>query len=79
MDLGRTAGSVAGVVLCVLGALWFLPGAALIEVCPILCFAECECVSGGSAVWEAAGAVVFLIGIAALAFSGIRAPKRKGA
>ncbi len=52
-----------------MGLLWFLQGAAIIQVCPVLCFADCECLAGGSIVWEAAGALAFIMG-AGIAFYG---------
>jgi hypothetical protein len=64
MKLKQIAFALAGAIVALLGALWFLQGAAIIQVCPVLCFADCECVSGGSAFWEAAGAVAFIIGVA---------------
>jgi len=52
-----------GTIVILLGVLWFLQGAAIIQVCPILCFAECECIKGGSLMWEIIGPMVFFIGI----------------
>ncbi len=60
---------LAGVVISLLGLIWFLQGAGFLELCPILCFADCECVSGGSAFWAVAGAIAFVIGLAAVAFA----------
>ncbi|VVB99278.1 Uncharacterised protein [uncultured archaeon] len=73
MDLKRIALLIFGAALALLGALWFMQGAAIIQVCPILCFADCECVSGGSLFWGAAGIVAFTAGAALLAWnSGTR-------
>ncbi len=54
--------AVIGVVITLLGILWLLQGTGVLQVCPILCFADCECVRGGSAFWEAAGLIAFIIG-----------------
>ena len=45
-----------------LGAFWFLQGMGIINVCPILCFADCACIEGGSQFWSMVGAAVFLFG-----------------
>jgi uncharacterized BrkB/YihY/UPF0761 family membrane protein len=62
---------VVGVVAMLLGLLWFLQGTAIIQMCPILCFANCECLTGGSLLWEIIGLVVFFIGIIIIYF-GLR-------
>lgn len=62
MDLKRIVGAVVGVVLAMLGLLWFLQGTGLVRICPVLCFADCECVEGGSLFWMVAGAIAFAIG-----------------
>jgi hypothetical protein len=50
-------GVLAGAAIVTPGPLWFLQGAAIIEMRPILCVADCEPVVGGSPFWAAAGAV----------------------
>ena len=60
----RLVASLIGAIAMLSGLLWFLQGAAIVQVCPILCFADCECLAGGSVVWEAAGAIAFMIGVA---------------
>jgi len=62
MDVKRIVGAVVGLVLAMLGLLWFLQGTGLVRLCPVLCFADCECVEGGSLFWAVAGAVTFAIG-----------------
>ena len=52
-----------GMIGVSLGVLWFLQGADLIRIKPILCFADCAYVTGGSKFWEAIGALVFIVGI----------------
>jgi len=63
MKLKRLAAAVVGVIALFLGLLWFLQGAGILELCPVLCFADCECITGGSQFWEAAGAITFIAGI----------------
>lgn len=60
---------LAGVIVALLGFLWFLQGAGIIQVCPVLCFMDCECVTGGSLFWEVAGAIAFIIGIVIIGLS----------
>jgi hypothetical protein len=55
--------SSIGVVFALLGLLWFLQGADVLHVQPILCVADCEPVIGGSTTWLIAGALAMLVGI----------------
>ncbi len=52
-----------GVIMALLGLLWFLQGAGIIHLRPILCFANCEPITGKSPLWQAIGAIAFLSGI----------------
>ncbi len=52
-----------GIVLTSLGVLWTLQGADLITIKPILCFANCEPLVGGSSTWLAVGLVCIVIGL----------------
>ena len=63
MDLKRVIGAIVGIVLAMLGLLWFLQGTGLVRMCPVLCLADCECVTGGSLFWEIGGAITFTIGV----------------
>ena len=65
-------GVVIGAFIALLGLLWFLQGAAIIQMRPILCVADCEPIVGGSPSWAAAGAVAFIIGIGIAFFSARR-------
>lgn len=51
------------VILALLGLLWFLQGSDLVHMKPILCFANCEPITGGSLQWQIIGAAVFAIGV----------------
>lgn len=64
---------VVSVIGVLLGGLWLLQGLGLVEVRPILCFANCEPVRGPSLTWAIVG---FLVG-AAGAFGISRSLKRR--
>ena len=68
----RIAGTIIGVIVALLGLLWFLQGAGLLRLCPILCFADCECVTGGSLFWAIAGAITFIVGATVAGLSARR-------
>jgi hypothetical protein len=59
----RVVAAVVGVILLLLGLLWFLEGAAIVRFCPVLCFVDCECVMSESLLWEGVGAIVFIVGL----------------
>ncbi len=63
MKRKQLAAALVGVIVALLGLLWFLQGAGILLLCPVLCFVDCECVTGGSPFWEAVGAIAFIIGI----------------
>ncbi len=52
-----------------LGLFWLMQGLAILDVCPILCFANCECIKGGSLVWGGVGAIVSTAGVVAIGIS----------
>lgn len=66
---------IAGVVLVLLGGLWFLQGTGLVTIAPILCIADCAPLEGPSTPWTIAGLVALLAGAAAL-WSAIRRFRR---
>ena len=67
--------TVLGVVVAVLGTLWLVQGLGLIEIRPILCFADCEPIRGGSLLWTVIGAMALFIGVAS-ARAGLRRSNR---
>ena len=71
----KFAVTFAGIIAILLGLLWYLQGAAIIQVCPILCFADCECLMGGSRFWEIVGPIVILMGIG-IVYLGLRYAKK---
>lgn len=54
---------IIGIIVALLGVLWFLQGAGIIYVCPILCFADCICLTHGSFSWKMIGAGVIVVGV----------------
>jgi len=52
--------SVLGVLL---GGLWLVQGLGLVQVRPILCFADCEPVHAPSAVWVVLGLLLMAAGV----------------
>jgi len=67
---------VLGVASVLLGGLWFLQGADLIHLRPILCFADCKPVEGGSIGWMTAGVFLLVAGVLAIR-AGLRARGRR--
>ena len=61
--------TLIGLILAALGLLWFLQGIAILNVCPVLCFADCECITAGSSFWEVVGGIALIIGIAIICLS----------
>jgi hypothetical protein len=57
---------VLGVGSTLLRLLWFLQGADLVHVRPILCVANCQPLQGGSIGWMTAGALFSVLGVVAL-------------
>jgi hypothetical protein len=67
--------ALVGIIVALLGLLWFLQGAGIIRMCPVLCVMDCECITGGSLFWEATGAIAFIIGIVIIGLSVRRVGK----
>lgn len=63
MNAKSWATTIIGVGLTLLGLLWFLQGANLVHLRPVMCLANCEPLVGGSAGWLIAGAAGMLAGI----------------
>lgn len=59
-------GAAFGVILVLLGGLWFLQGTGLVTIPPILCVAECTPLEGPSLPWAIAGLIALLVGAALL-------------
>jgi hypothetical protein len=54
---------IFGVIILLLGLLWFLQGSNLVHIKPILCFADCQIITGQSLQWQIIGAITFIIGV----------------
>jgi hypothetical protein len=67
--LKHVAVTFIGLILVALGLLWFLQGIAILSLCPEVCFADCECITGGSSFWAGAGAITLIIGITIVCLS----------
>jgi hypothetical protein len=62
LRIKRIAFHFAGAVLVLLGTLWFLQGADIIRIDPVLCVAKCEPIAGPQPAWLATGLVAFFVG-----------------
>jgi hypothetical protein len=58
----RILALVFGVIAGLLGLLWLLQGLGLVQVRPILCFADCAPVQGPSVTWAVVGVIALAIG-----------------
>jgi hypothetical protein len=54
--------AITGVGITLLSLLWFLQGADVVHVRPILCLADCEPLVGGSVGWLIAGIIGMMTG-----------------
>ncbi len=63
MSIKLIAMLLIGFVLALLGLLWLLQGSDIVHLQPILCFANCEPITGKSPLWQVIGAITFVIGI----------------
>ena len=64
-----------GLAATLLGGLWMLQGPGLVQLRPILCFADCVPLQGASAAWFVMGAVMLAPGAGAVVCS-LRRPLR---
>lgn len=71
MNKKSIAAIIFGIILALLGLLWFLQGSDLVHIKPILCFANCEPITGKSLQWQIVGSIVFIIG-AFITFKGFK-------
>lgn len=58
----RVTTLVLSVISVLLGGLWLLQGLGLVNVRPILCFADCAPIQGPSVTWTIIGAIALAIG-----------------
>jgi hypothetical protein len=62
----RTFTLIVGVLSLLLGGLWLLQGLGVVQIRPILCFANCAPVQGPSSTWAIIGAVALGTGVIAI-------------
>ncbi len=58
----RIIALVFGVIAVLLGGLWLLQGLGIVQMRPILCFADCEPIQGPSTTWAVIGGITLAIG-----------------
>jgi hypothetical protein len=58
-----------GLVAALLGGLWLLQGLGIVQMQPLLCFADCAPVQGPSKTWAIIGAALFAAGSIAMFWS----------
>lgn len=63
------------IIMAFLGLLWFLQGSDIVHIKPILCFADCEPITGRSIQWQIIGAIVFAVGTIII-YASLRRLKR---
>ena len=68
---------ILGIFLALLGALWFLQGSDIVHIKPILCFGDCEPVTGLSPQWQINGLIAIVIGAAMIWWSMRKSLKKK--
>jgi hypothetical protein len=60
---------IVGVLAILLGGLWLLQGLGLVQLQPILCFADCAPLQEPSATWAIIGSLVAAAGALTVYFS----------
>lgn len=65
---------VVSAIAVLLGGLWLVQGLGLVEIEPMLCFAECEPIAGPSPTWAIVGFLMVMAGAV-----GIRRSLKRGA
>jgi hypothetical protein len=62
MNKKQVIAIIFGIIILLLGLLWFLQGSDIVHIKPILCFANCQPIAGRSLQWQIMGAVAFAAG-----------------
>jgi hypothetical protein len=65
----RIVALVFGVIAVLLGGLWLLQGLGIVQLRPILCFADCAPIQGPSVTWAVVGAIALAVGGVGIAWS----------
>lgn len=74
----RIVAMVFSIIAILLGGLWLLQGLGLVQIRPILCFADCVSVQGPSFSWAIVGAVALAVGGFGVVWSRKRAAGSPG-
>ncbi len=72
----KTIVLAVGVLGVLLGGLWLFQGLGIVQVRPILCFAQCAPVQGPSSTWAIIGAGVLTAGILVIRYARRRRTQR---
>ena len=65
----RILALVFGIAAISLGGLWLLQGLGVVQIRPILCFADCAPIQGPSTTWAVVGALALVLGSLAIIWS----------
>lgn len=65
----RILALVLVIAAMLLGVLWLLQGLGLVQIRPILCFADCAPIQGPSSTWAVVGALALALGGLAIVWS----------
>jgi hypothetical protein len=63
MKIRHTIVMATGVLLALLGGLWFLQGSDIVHIEPILCAADCTPITGYAPQWQIIGALTCFVGL----------------
>ena len=66
---------VLGIIAILLGGLWLLQGLGVVQMRPLLCFADCTPIQAPSRRWAVIGAITVLIGGFGVVWSRRQVPK----
>jgi hypothetical protein len=58
----RIIALICSIAAILLGLLWLFQGLGLVQIKPILCFADCAPIQGSSSTWAITGAFTLLAG-----------------
>ena len=62
MKIKQIIAIVTGIILVLVGGLWFLQGSDIVHIKPILCAADCTPITGHMPQWQIIGALTCLAG-----------------
>lgn len=65
----KTIALVVGVICVLLGGLWMFQALGIVQVRPILCFADCAPIQGPSSTWAIVGVIALASGVLAISYS----------